>query len=83
MYERKQQTMSNQPRPKQRTVLSMRYVLVFWLFVLSAVAYLDRTNISIAKRDVLGRSPDRHRHSVNGVPMPPASDFPSEGLTGL
>ena len=26
----------------------MRYLLVFWLFVLSAVAYLDRTNISIA-----------------------------------
>jgi ACS family glucarate transporter-like MFS transporter len=26
----------------------MRYVLVTWLFVLSAVAYLDRTNISIA-----------------------------------
>jgi len=28
--------------------LPMRYVLVTWLFVLSAVAYLDRTNISIA-----------------------------------
>jgi ACS family glucarate transporter-like MFS transporter len=26
----------------------VRYLLVFWLFVLSAVAYLDRTNISIA-----------------------------------
>jgi ACS family glucarate transporter-like MFS transporter len=26
----------------------MRYLLVTWLFVLSAVAYLDRTNISIA-----------------------------------
>jgi ACS family glucarate transporter-like MFS transporter len=26
----------------------MRYLLVFWLFVLSAVAYLDRTNIAIA-----------------------------------
>jgi ACS family glucarate transporter-like MFS transporter len=26
----------------------MRYLLVFWLFVLSSVAYLDRTNISIA-----------------------------------
>ena len=26
----------------------MRYLLVLWLFVLSAVAYLDRTNISIA-----------------------------------
>jgi ACS family glucarate transporter-like MFS transporter len=28
--------------------LPIRYLLVFWLFVLSAVAYLDRTNISIA-----------------------------------
>jgi MFS transporter, ACS family, glucarate transporter len=28
--------------------LPMRYLLVIWLFVLSAVAYLDRTNISIA-----------------------------------
>ncbi len=28
--------------------LPMRYVLVTWLLVLSAVAYLDRTNISIA-----------------------------------
>jgi ACS family glucarate transporter-like MFS transporter len=26
----------------------MRYLLVFWLFILSSVAYLDRTNISIA-----------------------------------
>lgn len=30
------------------TSLPVRYLLVFWLFVLSAVAYLDRTNISIA-----------------------------------
>jgi ACS family glucarate transporter-like MFS transporter len=28
--------------------LPIRYLLVMWLFVLSAVAYLDRTNISIA-----------------------------------
>jgi MFS transporter, ACS family, glucarate transporter len=34
--------------PRRSTVLPMRYVLVFWLFVLSAIAYLDRTNISIA-----------------------------------
>jgi ACS family glucarate transporter-like MFS transporter len=33
---------------EQRTTLPIRYVLVFWLFILSAVAYLDRTNISIA-----------------------------------
>ena len=26
----------------------MRWLLVFWLFVLSAVAFLDRVNISIA-----------------------------------
>ncbi len=29
-------------------VTSVRHRLVFWLFVLTAVAYLDRTNISIA-----------------------------------
>jgi MFS transporter, ACS family, glucarate transporter len=34
--------------PRTRPALPMRYVLVTWLFVLSAVAYLDRTNISIA-----------------------------------
>ena len=28
--------------------IRLRYILAFWLFVLSAVAYLDRTNISIA-----------------------------------
>lgn len=31
-----------------RTSLPIRYLLVIWLFVLSAVAFLDRTNISIA-----------------------------------
>jgi ACS family glucarate transporter-like MFS transporter len=36
-------------RPRQTSpTLPMRYLLVIWLFVLSAVAYLDRTNISIA-----------------------------------
>jgi ACS family glucarate transporter-like MFS transporter len=30
------------------TLLPIRYLLVLWLMVLSAVAYLDRTNISIA-----------------------------------
>ena len=35
--------------PKQSTsMFPIRYLLVVWLFVLSAVAYLDRTNISIA-----------------------------------
>ncbi len=33
---------------KASNVFPMRYLLVFWLFVLSSVAYLDRTNISIA-----------------------------------
>ena len=37
---------SSSSRP--RTGLRVRYLLVLWLFVLSAVAYLDRTNISIA-----------------------------------
>ncbi len=31
-----------------RMRLPIRYVLVLWLFVLSAVAFLDRTNISVA-----------------------------------
>jgi ACS family glucarate transporter-like MFS transporter len=36
-------------KPNRQLVLPpMRYLLVLWLFVLSAVAYLDRTNISIA-----------------------------------
>jgi ACS family glucarate transporter-like MFS transporter len=33
---------------RTRTALPVRYLLVSWLFVLSSVAYLDRTNISIA-----------------------------------
>jgi MFS transporter, ACS family, glucarate transporter len=33
---------------RPRTGLSKRYLLVLWLLVLSAVAFLDRTNISIA-----------------------------------
>jgi ACS family glucarate transporter-like MFS transporter len=32
----------------RRSRIQIRSVLVFWLFVLSAVAFLDRTNISIA-----------------------------------
>jgi len=40
--------MSEVHQPARGTRLPIRYVLVFWLFVLSAVAYLDRTNISIA-----------------------------------
>jgi ACS family glucarate transporter-like MFS transporter len=35
-------------RQNDRVVFPLRYLLVFWLFILSAVAYLDRTNISIA-----------------------------------
>jgi MFS transporter, ACS family, glucarate transporter len=33
---------------KPSAAVPIRYLLVVWLFVLSAVAYLDRTNISIA-----------------------------------
>jgi ACS family glucarate transporter-like MFS transporter len=40
--------MSEVQQPAHGARLPIRYVLVFWLFVLSAVAYLDRTNISIA-----------------------------------
>src|SRR5580698_1988432 len=32
--------------------LRVRYFLALWLFVLSAVAFLDRTNISIAGLDI-------------------------------
>jgi ACS family glucarate transporter-like MFS transporter len=32
----------------RRSFLPIRYLLVLWLFVMSAVAFLDRTNISIA-----------------------------------
>jgi ACS family glucarate transporter-like MFS transporter len=42
-----QESMNTQHR-SQSTALPVRYLLVFWLFVLSAIAYLDRTNISIA-----------------------------------
>lgn len=38
--------MNDQPRS------SVRWFLVFWLFVLSAVAYLDRVNISIAGNSI-------------------------------
>src|SRR3569833_3113748 len=42
---------TEQPKVRQiaeTTVLPVRFFLVFWLFVLSTVAFLDRTNISIA-----------------------------------
>jgi ACS family glucarate transporter-like MFS transporter len=39
--------MSNLPT-KKSSAFPIRYLLVFWLFVFSAVAYLDRTNISVA-----------------------------------
>lgn len=32
---------------------NVRYWLIIWIFVLSAVAYLDRTNISIAGRSIM------------------------------
>lgn len=38
----------------KRRRIRVRYLLAFWLFVLSAVAYLDRTNISIAGLQVAG-----------------------------
>jgi hypothetical protein len=33
---------------RAQTEVPIRYVLVLWLMVLSTVAYLDRTNISVA-----------------------------------
>ena len=35
-------------KKRPETLIPIRYLLVSWLLVLSAVAYLDRTNISIA-----------------------------------
>ncbi len=40
--------MSDKATRKSGSGLPIRYLLVLWLLVLSAVAYLDRTNISIA-----------------------------------
>jgi MFS transporter, ACS family, glucarate transporter len=39
----------SQPRPRR---LPVRYLLVTWLLVLSAIAFLDRTNISIAGPEI-------------------------------
>jgi len=44
--------MSSIPARKPGNGLPIRYVLVAWLLVLSAVAYLDRTNISIAGLEI-------------------------------
>jgi ACS family glucarate transporter-like MFS transporter len=38
--------MSDQPR------LGIRWILIFWMFVMSAIAYLDRVNISIAAQSM-------------------------------
>jgi ACS family glucarate transporter-like MFS transporter len=40
--------MSDQPGNKAGHALPMRYLLVLWVLVLSTIAFLDRTNISIA-----------------------------------
>ncbi len=37
---------------RHRSLPPIRYLLVLWLFVMSAVAFLDRTNISIAGIDI-------------------------------
>ncbi|MDE3199588.1 MAG: MFS transporter, partial [Acidobacteriota bacterium] len=36
-----------------KQILAVRYLLVFWLFVLSAIAFLDRTNISFAGTSII------------------------------
>jgi ACS family glucarate transporter-like MFS transporter len=40
--------MNTEPRKRIENRMPVRHILVFWLFVLSAVAFLDRTNVSIA-----------------------------------
>ena len=38
----------NGPGTSARGTSNVRWFLIFWLFILSAVSYLDRVNISIA-----------------------------------
>ena len=40
--------MIEEPIQRPSRGLPMRYLLVLWVFVLSTIAFLDRTNISIA-----------------------------------
>jgi MFS transporter, ACS family, glucarate transporter len=35
-------------RMSQPRKIQIRWILIFWMFVVSAIAYLDRVNISIA-----------------------------------
>jgi hypothetical protein len=56
----------------------VRYLLVLWLLVLSAVAYLDRTNISIAGVEIaIWDGSSAHFSSVM-----PLSKSPAESLHG-
>jgi ACS family glucarate transporter-like MFS transporter len=54
--------MSRDPARKPGNGLPIRYVLVAWLLVLSAVAYLDRTNISIAGVEIGSEFKIDHTH---------------------
>lgn len=42
------------PRLHLQTTSRVRFLLVFWLFILSSVAFLDRVNISIAGSSIRG-----------------------------
>ena len=42
----------NMPEPTDQRLTHVRWLLIFWLFVLSCVAFLDRVNMSIAGSSV-------------------------------
>lgn len=46
--------MSDSPQPTRSATGNVRWFLVFWLFILSAVSYLDRVNISVAGSTIAG-----------------------------
>jgi ACS family glucarate transporter-like MFS transporter len=52
--------------PRHRSWFRVRYLLAFWLFVLSGVAFLDRTNIAIAGLQ-LGREYGLGNQKLGGV----------------
>ncbi|HZD46524.1 MAG TPA: MFS transporter, partial [Acidobacteriaceae bacterium] len=52
--------------PRHRSWFRVRYLLAFWLFVLSGVAFLDRTNIAIAGLQ-LGREYGLGNQKLGGI----------------
>src|SRR3954464_7182868 len=44
--------MSNNQKNSSETSSNIRWLLIFWMFLISGIAYLDRVNISIAGRSI-------------------------------